>query len=93
DRLAAFLLRRPEINVEIRSHTDSRGNAAYNRDLSAKRAEGVTAYLSAKGVSRDRMVALGIGEDEPVNQCTDGVECTEEEHQLNRRTEIKIFRK
>jgi outer membrane protein OmpA-like peptidoglycan-associated protein len=93
NRLAEFLMRRPEIHVEIRSHTDSRGNAAYNRDLSAKRAESVAAYLSSKGVSRDRMVALGIGEDEPVNHCTDGVECTEEEHQLNRRTEIKIFKK
>jgi outer membrane protein OmpA-like peptidoglycan-associated protein len=92
NRLAEFLARRPEINVEIRSHTDSRGNATYNRDLSAKRAEGVAAYLASKGVSRDRMVALGIGEDEPVNQCPDGVECTEEEYQLNRRTEIKISR-
>lgn len=92
-RLADFLTRRPEIHVEIRSHTDSRGNAAYNRDLSAKRAGGVAAYLASNGISRDRMVALGIGEDDPVNQCTDGVECSEEEHQLNRRTEIKIFNK
>lgn len=80
----------PEMKIELSSHTDSRGNDAYNEDLSQRRANSAVAWIVAKGIAADRIVAKGYGEKQPLNKCTNGVDCTEEEHQLNRRTEFKI---
>ncbi len=80
----------PEMKIELSSHTDSRGNDAYNEDLSQRRANSAVAWIVAKGIAADRIVAKGYGETKLQNKCTNGVECTEEEHQLNRRTEFKI---
>lgn len=91
DRLAATLKRYPNMIVEIRSHTDTRGNAQENLGLSQKRAEQVVSYLSKKGIEKRRMKAIGMGESHPLNKCGDGVQCTEAEHQRNRRTEFKIL--
>lgn len=80
----------PDMKIELSSHTDARGNDAYNEDLSQRRANSAVAWIVAKGIAADRIVAKGYGEKQLQNKCTNGVECTEEEHQLNRRTEFKI---
>ncbi|HAD14164.1 MAG TPA: hypothetical protein DCF33_17200 [Saprospirales bacterium] len=80
----------PEMKIELSSHTDARGNDAYNEDLSQRRANSAVAWIVAKGIAADRIVAKGYGEKQLQNKCTNGVECSEEEHQLNRRTEFKI---
>lgn len=80
----------PDMKIELSSHTDARGNDAYNEDLSQRRANSAVSWIVAKGIAADRIVAKGYGEKQPLNKCTNGVECTEEEHQVNRRTEFKI---
>jgi len=91
NKLADFLLENFHIKVELSSHTDSRGGDSYNRKLSQKRAQTCVDYLIGKGVPKQNIVAKGYGETRLVNRCDDGVECTEEEHQQNRRTEIRIL--
>ncbi|MFN7830715.1 MAG: DUF1573 domain-containing protein, partial [Bacteroidota bacterium] len=81
----------PEMKIELSSHTDARGNDAYNEDLSQRRAESAKRWLVSKGIKDDRIVAKGYGEKVLLNKCANGVECTEEEHQENRRTEFKII--
>ena len=74
------------------SKTHRRGSVDYNPDLSQKRAESVVNYLISKGISKSRLVAKGYGESKPINKCIDGVICTEEEYQQNRRTTFKIIK-
>lgn len=80
----------PEVEIELGSHTDCRGSDAYNDDLSQRRAESVVRYLVEHGVTKNRMTARGYGEHKLRNQCADAVECTEDDHQRNRRTEVMI---
>ncbi|WP_113639651.1 OmpA family protein [Nubsella zeaxanthinifaciens] len=87
-----FLTSMPNVKMELVAHTDARGSAAYNQVLSDKRANSAKDYLLNKGVGVDRLTAVGKGETELLNQCTDGVKCTEAQHQLNRRTEFKIVK-
>jgi len=91
DSLYRILTENPTIVVELGSHTDSRGSKQYNQELSQKRADAVVEYLVNKGIDPERLIAKGYGESEPVNNCVDGVECTEEEYQRNRRTTFKIL--
>ncbi len=91
DKLAGFLLENLNIKVELSAHTDSRGTAKDNLNLSQKRAQSCVNYLIKKGIPKENIVAKGYGEEKLVNSCTDGVECTEEQHQANRRTEIKVL--
>jgi outer membrane protein OmpA-like peptidoglycan-associated protein len=91
DKLVATMQKYPSLTVELRSHTDSRGDAVYNRYLSAQRANSVVSYLASKGISRKRMVAAGYGESLLLNNCANEVDCTETEHQRNRRTEFKVL--
>lgn len=91
DKLAKILEDNPEIRIEIGSHTDSRAAAEYNLQLSQKRSESVLNYLVGKGIKPNRLVAKGYGESQLINRCADGVDCTEEEHQENRRTVIEIL--
>ncbi len=84
------ILRRNPIKIELGSHTDSRGKDDYNLDLSQKRAQSVVDYVVSRGINPSRITAQGYGESKLVNACSDGAECTEEEHQLNRRTEFKV---
>jgi outer membrane protein OmpA-like peptidoglycan-associated protein len=91
DKLIEFMKRYPSIEVELRSHTDSRGTKEYNYDLSLRRAENAVEYLTDQGgISRSRISPGGYGETQILNGCTDGVECTEAQHQYNRRTEVRI---
>ncbi|MNR32304.1 Outer membrane porin F precursor [compost metagenome] len=82
----------PNVRMELTAHTDARGSAAYNQQLSEKRATSALEYLVKEGVAADRLEAIGKGESELLNQCSDGVKCTEAAHQLNRRTEFKIVK-
>jgi len=91
DQLIEFMKRYPSIEVELRSHTDSRGSKKYNYDLSLRRAENAVDYLTSKGgISRSRISPGGYGETQILNGCTDDKQCTEAEHQYNRRTEVRI---
>lgn len=92
NKLVNVIQKQPEVVVEIRSHTDVRGTSSYNLWLSQKRAQSVITYLKKKGVSAKQLKALGFGETEVVNRCKEGVDCTEADHQLNRRTEFKIIK-
>ncbi len=78
------------LSVVIESHTDSRGGAQFNRELSEKRAQAVVNYLIAKGVNPSQLTANGLGESKLLNRCSDGVPCTEQEHRANRRTTFRI---
>lgn len=90
DALAELMKIYPSMEVELAAHTDSRGEEQYNLELSLKRAESAKRYLIQKGIAGDRIKAFGMGESEIRNQCVDGVECTDEEHAYNRRTEVTI---
>lgn len=90
DNLVDIMKKYP-ITAELSSHTDSRASNAYNDELSQKRAESAVRYIVLQGVAPSRLTAKGYGETRLVNRCSDGVECTEDEHQQNRRTEFKIL--
>ena len=81
----------PDMVVELSSHTDSRGRDAYNEDLSQRRAESAKQWLVTRGVSEERIKAVGYGEKQILNRCTNAVKCSDEEHRFNRRTEFKIL--
>lgn len=89
DKLVRIMSENP-VNVELGSHTDSRGSSAYNDKLSQKRAESVVKYITNNGIEKSRITAKGYGEQQLVNKCADGVPCTVAEHQANRRTEFKV---
>jgi outer membrane protein OmpA-like peptidoglycan-associated protein len=82
----------PSIRVELSSHTDSRGTDDYNLKLSQKRAESAKEYLVSRGISENRIEAVGHGEKQLRNECDDNARCSEAEHQFNRRTEVKILK-
>ncbi len=92
DALASFLNSYTDIEIELSSHTDSRGGTRYNRQLSQKRANSAVSYLISRGVESNRLQPVGYGEEQLRNHCTDGRDCSEVEHQYNRRTEVKITR-
>ena len=79
------------ILVEIGSHTDSRGTDSLNMSLSERRAKSVVEYLISKGINKQRLIAVGYGEDKLLNDCENGVDCSESLHANNRRTEFKVF--
>ncbi|MFD2572748.1 carboxypeptidase regulatory-like domain-containing protein [Spirosoma soli] len=91
DHVLAILKEYPQMQIELRSHTDARATDAYNVRLSENRARAAMDYLVSRGITANRLVARGYGESEIVNGCVDGVNCTEHEHQQNRRTEFKIL--
>ncbi len=91
DELAIFLMENSEIRIKLISHTDCRGTNAYNDRLSNNRAKSAKEYLIRKGVQSERIIeAYGVGEREPVNNCADGVKCSERQHQANRRTVVEL---
>lgn len=89
-KLIDKLQRYPQINLEIGSHTDIRGTDKYNEYLSENRAKATREYLLKNGVDASRITAKGFGESKPKVKC-DNHECTEEEHQINRRSEFVII--
>jgi outer membrane protein OmpA-like peptidoglycan-associated protein/Tfp pilus assembly protein PilF len=91
DRLVEIMNKYPKMKIEMRSHTDSRGSDSYNMTLSSNRAKSAAKYIVKEGINQSRIVYKGYGETVPVNGCTNGVPCSEEDHQLNRRTEFKVL--
>jgi outer membrane protein OmpA-like peptidoglycan-associated protein/tetratricopeptide (TPR) repeat protein len=90
DHNSKILLANKELVIEIYGHTDSRGNDAYNMQLSANRANAVKQQMTLKGVNKKRILTEGKGETELLNNCKDGVECNDEQHKQNRRVEVKV---
>lgn len=92
NNLVNVMAQNPTLRIELSSHTDSRGKDEYNLMLSQKRAEAAVRYLIGRGVDRTRLEAKGYGETKLLNNCTNGSDCSEEAHQANRRTEIKVLK-
>jgi outer membrane protein OmpA-like peptidoglycan-associated protein/tetratricopeptide (TPR) repeat protein len=90
DQLVQILIDNPTIQIELSSHTDARHSHDYNQRLSQRRAESAVRYIVSRGIAKDRITAKGYGETRLVNKCRDGVQCTEEMHQQNRRTEFTV---
>ncbi len=90
NELISWLEENPKVKIEISAHTDSRGNDNYNMKLSQRRAESVVGYLVESGITEDRLVAKGYGESKPIIDCA-SKKCTREDHQMNRRTEMKVI--
>lgn len=88
DKIVQLLDDNPNIEIELGSHTDSRGKDDFNMNLSQRRAESAVAYIVSKGISPERINAKGYGETRPLIENAE----TEEEHQKNRRTEFKVVR-
>lgn len=91
DSLAELMNKYPGMTIALSSYTDSRGKDNYNQALSQRRAAAALAYLIRKGIVKDRIKADGYGETHLLNDCKNGVKCTEAEHQLNRRTEVVVI--
>jgi len=90
ERVVEIMTKYPGLVVQIGSHTDSRGEDNYNWILSNKRAIATTKWIITNGIDKNRIFGGGYGETELVNECSNGVKCTEEQHELNRRTEFII---
>jgi outer membrane protein OmpA-like peptidoglycan-associated protein/tetratricopeptide (TPR) repeat protein len=89
-KIREALLMYPNLKVDIRSHTDSRQSDSYNLRLSAFRANATRDYLIKKGIDKERLTCKGFGESQLLNNCTDNIPCTREQHQQNRRSEFII---
>ncbi len=90
NRLITILQQNPTIRIQLSSHTDCRGNNAYNKTLSQKRAQSAVDYLISRGIEANRLAAVGYGEESPAITCKCS-DCTEDEHQANRRTTFKVI--
>lgn len=91
-KIVAMLRDNPTIRIELSSHTDSRESHRYNQMLSQLRAASAVKYIILQGIDPKRVVDKGYGETQLLNKCKDGVSCSEQQHQLNRRTEFKILK-
>jgi outer membrane protein OmpA-like peptidoglycan-associated protein len=91
DNIVTLLQDNPGLLVEFGSHTDARGSDAANLALSQKRAEAAAAYIVDKGIDAQRISAKGYGETQPANRCKNGVECSDSEHEVNRRTVLRVI--
>jgi outer membrane protein OmpA-like peptidoglycan-associated protein len=92
DKLVVMLQDNPEVKIELSSHTDSRQSDSYNNMLSQLRADAAVKYIISKGIDYNRITAKGYGETKLLNRCKNGVNCSEDEHQKNRRTEFKLIK-
>ncbi len=91
NKIVLIMTQYPKMHIKIESHTDSRMPASYNKDLSDRRAKSTREYLISQGIESSRIEsAMGYGEEQLINNCADGVSCSEQQHQLNRRSEFII---
>lgn len=91
EKLVKFLTDNPDLKIEIGSHSDSRGSDAINLKLSQARAQEVVTYLQKNGINKSRLIPKGYGESRLINDCINGVNCTDAQHEQNRRTEFKVI--
>lgn len=92
EKIISVMKEYPSICVDIRSHTDSRASKEYNAKLSERRAKSTMDYMVSEGIKKDRLTEKGYGESMLLNKCADGVECSETEHQKNRRSEFIVVK-
>ena len=90
-KIVEVMKENPTMKIDVRSHTDSRQTHKYNEMLSDRRAKATIAWMVSQGIEAERLSGRGYGETQLINKCGDGVECSEEEHQLNRRSEFIIM--
>jgi outer membrane protein OmpA-like peptidoglycan-associated protein len=90
EKILDVLNQNPTMKLDIRSHTDSRASFKYNEVLSDNRAKSTINWLVKNGVDAGRLTGKGYGETQLVNKCSDDINCSEEEHQMNRRSEFII---
>ena len=90
EKILQVLNDNPTMKLDIRSHTDSRQTHQYNQILSERRAKSTINWLVKNGVKANRLTGKGYGETLLQNGCSDGVDCSEAEHQMNRRSEFII---
>ena len=88
NKLVRILIDNPKISIELSSHTDDRATVEYNLDLSQRRAESAVNYIISKGINKNRLIAKGYGESELIIKNAS----SEEDHQINRRTEFKVIK-
>lgn len=93
DKLIALLKEFPDLEIRIESHTDSRGSDEYNMLLSKKRSRAAFDYVVSKGIDPNRLLYVGYGETRLLNNCGNGVVCDEAQHEVNRRSIVKVVRK
>jgi len=86
-----LLLMHPSMRGEVMAHTDAKAGFEYNLNLSQERADNVMAYLIGRGINPNRLEAVGYGESKLINHCADGIVCSEEQHQRNRRVEFRVL--
>lgn len=90
EKIASILEENPTLKIDVRAHTDSRQTAAYNAKLSERRAQSIIAWLVQRGIAANRLSGRGYGESQLTNRCSDGVSCSDDEHQANRRSEFVV---
>jgi len=90
EKVVTLMTENPGISVTLCSHTDSRGSDSANLELSQRRAQAAVDYIISRGIDASRITPTGFGESQLLNECSDGVACSEEQHQQNRRTEFKV---
>lgn len=91
EKIVAVMNQYPSMKIDVRSHTDSRQTAKYNIALSERRAKATIDWLIKNGIAKNRLTGKGYGETQLVNRCSDDMDCSEEEHQLNRRSEFIVL--
>ena len=93
NKVVSIMNQYPTLEIDVRSHTDSRASDAYNMALSERRNRSTIQYLVDKGISRSRLTGRGYGETQLVNHCSNGVQCPDEVHEQNRRSEFIITKR
>lgn len=91
EKVFAYMKEYPTVKIDVRSHTDSRGSDSYNLSLSERRNKSTIKYLIERGIDARRLTGRGYGETQLLNKCSNGVKCTPEQHQLNRRSEFIVL--
>ena len=92
EKIIAVMEKYPNMTIAIRSHTDSRQTHKYNELLSDRRAKSTLEFMVKNGINRNRLTAKGFGETQLVNNCSDDVPCSEDDHQKNRRSEFIVLK-
>jgi len=91
EKVFAYMKEYPTVKIDVRSHTDSRGRDSYNLSLSDRRNKSTIKYLIERGINTGRITGRGYGETQLLNKCSNRIKCTDEEHQLNRRSEFIVI--
>ena len=92
EKVINYMQSYPQLKIDVRSHTDSRARDGYNLQLSEKRNQSTINYIISRGIDASRLTGRGYGESQLVNGCSNGVKCSEAEHQLNRRSEFIVVK-